>query len=66
MNCNKNNCLANLNGKCCADKCKGELIRLVYPPPQDEALVRKTLYEMSIRYFGEDFVDTVDYSDEEE
>lgn len=64
--CDKPNCLANIKGECCVDECKGELIRLVYPPPKDEATVRKAIYEMSARYFSEDFVDRVDYSDEED
>lgn len=66
MKCEKIRCLANIKGKCCVDECKGELIRLVYPPPKDDVMVRKAIYEMSARYFGEDFVDTTDYSDEED
>ncbi len=66
MNCKKNSCLANIKGRCCVDECKGEVIRLVYPPPKDNALVRKTLYEMAIKYSSDKFVDTTDYSDEKD
>ena len=31
MKCDKINCLANIDGECCAEECKGEFIRFMNP-----------------------------------
>lgn len=62
MKCNKENCLANLDGKCCAEKCKGELIRFVSFSKdeilkEDIALAKGALYKMMAKCFDDDFKD---------
>lgn len=54
MKCGKENCLANLNGECAADECKGELV-IFSAKPKEEVTVRKKLYEMTAAFFEEDF-----------
>lgn len=53
MKCDKENCLANLNGECAADECKGEFV--MFAQPKKEVTVRMVLYEMAAVFFKEDF-----------
>lgn len=67
-NCDKD-CIANLNGKCCADECKGQIIMLTHWKKKNYNLTKEQLkkfYQVLIKYHGEDYVDKNDYSDEED
>lgn len=53
ISCNKN-CIANLNGKCCVEKCKGQLISVGLKNADKEQ--RSRFYEMASVMFEEDSV----------
>lgn len=44
------NCIANLKGECCADECKGAIIRL-QPCRSNDRELRRRFYRMSLRMF---------------
>lgn len=52
MTCDKN-CIANLNGECCVDECKGKIRML--KPCQATAEQLKRFYEVAVSLFEEDF-----------
>lgn len=52
MFCDKN-CVANLNGKCCVEECRGQFIGFSFRNTDKEQRAR--LYEMASIMFKEDF-----------
>lgn len=55
MKCDMMRCLANLNGECVADECKGELVMLPSMKSELTKKARKMIYHVSATYFEEDF-----------
>ena len=55
MTCDKN-CIANLNGECCVDECKGQLVGFGFGNQYADKEQRSRLYEIASVMFEEDFV----------
>lgn len=55
MYCDKN-CIANLNGECCVDECKGQLVGFGFKSQYEDKEQRSKLYEIASVMFEEDFV----------
>lgn len=55
----KINCIANYNGKCCTDVCKGELVKFIFFgdnfAQEDVRAAKGKFYEMMAKFFEEDF-----------
>lgn len=57
IHCDKS-CIANLNGECCLDECKGQISSL--KPMHGTAEQLKKFYEATKKIFSEDFEDEKD------
>lgn len=49
------NCMANVNGVCCVEKCKGEIKRLANPDRRIVAEDMAKIYELAAKSFEEEF-----------
>ncbi len=52
--CAEYGCIANLKGECCADECKGALIRL-QPCRNNDRELRRKFYEISMDMFKAEY-----------
>lgn len=57
IKCEKFGCVANLNGECVNDECRGELIQMP-PCPCTDREKRRKYYEFIRGTFDEDFLET--------